>query len=169
MPTHALYNPDLGVTEGGLCLSAFVLLRKADKVYVVRPADDARWKDDWAPNLRIYAPDALARQWGLLRFPAAYLREGEHPDAAVQRVLREQLRLDGARILQTRVHSFYGESRRFPGVPHWDLVFVAEAVTQEEPHPGRWVAEGAWRAPATLKAEEFGSAHGDLLGLLRGG
>ena len=169
MPVHALYNPDLGVTQGGLCLSAFVLLRKAGQVYVLRPADHARWKEDWAPNLRLYAPDALAKQWTLLRFPAAYLREGEHPDATVQRILREQLRLTGARVLHTRVHSFYGESRRFPGKPHWDLAFVADVQTQEEPHPGPWVGEGAWRDPADLRGDEFGSAHGDLVGLLRTG
>src|SRR5439155_11949617 len=56
--------------------------------------------------------------------PSTYLLEGEHPDKAMRRVMRDQLGLRTFTVSTPRVFSYTWPSDWYPGNDHWDLAFV---------------------------------------------
>jgi ADP-ribose pyrophosphatase YjhB (NUDIX family) len=170
MRGFALYNPNVGAPEGGLCVSAFALLRQGDAFLVLKPAPHPRWAE-WAPNWDLYDLARLRDDQRCWRLPAAYLKEGEAPEDAARRVVEGQLGAKPSRMQGPRVRSFASESRRFPGKTHWDLCFVFEVEAQPAPLRALpWLAELRWAKPGELAGDDFGSAIGDLvadLGLAR--
>lgn len=164
----ALFGPDAGVPEGGFCASAFLVLRRGDRLLAGSMAPSDRWAQEWQPNMALYGGarrEALFEGW---RLPATYLREGEHPEAAAYRVWTDQLGLEADPDLpQPRVVSEAAASRSTPEARHWDLVFAYELEGPPLPEdpPGHW-AELAYATPAQLEAEGFVMLHGELLPLL---
>lgn len=168
MRGYAYYSPKVDAAPGGLCLSAFAILRRGAQTLVGKPAPHARWKE-WAPNWDVYEPANLAKQYELWRLPAAYLREGEHPDDTVKRIVLDQLGAKQCFVRGQRTYNFHDPSGRFAGQKHWDLCFVYEV--EAEPAQGLgWWRELRWASPEELAGDDFGSAIGDLaqvLGLAR--
>ncbi len=73
--------------------------------------------------------------------PASHLIVKESPQAAAQRIAREQLELPGLALGEPRVVSEVYAPRRFPENPaHWDLEFVfrGELDVGSLPHPAAW-------------------------------
>lgn len=170
MRGYAYYQAQVDSPPGGVCLSAFAVLRRGDAFLALQPRAHEAWKD-WAPNWDIYAPEQLAKQWQLWRLPAAYLREGDHPDDTARRVVEGQLGATVRRLEGPRIVRFHEPSARFPGTMHWDLCFVYEADAEPAPLAQLpWLSALRWFRPEELRDADFGSSIGDLakaLGLAR--
>lgn len=67
------------VIKGGFCISVFAVASKDESVLVVKPKEHPRWKEEWAPNWRLYDPEMLSGGYRSWRFPSSYIREGEAP------------------------------------------------------------------------------------------
>jgi ADP-ribose pyrophosphatase YjhB (NUDIX family) len=161
----ALFGPDFGVPVGGFCSSVFVLPRRDGAVLAGRMARSDRWEEEWQPNMAYYDGDrydALFEGW---RFPATYLREGEHPEAAARRVWSDQLGLGtDPELGSPRIVSSAAESRRAPGAAHWDLIFLYEAQGPDElgPPPDHW-AEWTYLDPDAAEPDDLVMLHGGLI------
>lgn len=164
-----LFGPDAGVPEGGFCSSAFVVVRRSDRVLVGRmsPEHADTWTQSWAPNLELYEGERRKRLFDGLRFPATYLRAGEHPRAAARRVWRDQLGLEptGEEPPPTVVAGAK-PSRSAPNAEHLDLLFLFEVEGPELVDvPEHW-AELGYRDVERLHKDDFVMLHGDLLNQL---
>ncbi len=138
-----LFGTEFGYPPGGFCLSAFVVARRQGEVLVGQMAEGERerWLAQWQPNLRYYEGEKLDRAFAGLRLPATYLRVGEHPAAAAERVLVDQLGVDALPELgRPTVISEAGPSNRAPGYDHWDVLFLYEVDGPEigGSPPGHW-------------------------------
>lgn len=152
-----------GVPPAGLCLSAFVLVgdpKNPNLVVLGRPAAAAPWAE--IGSLEPKALESLQDRWVL---PASHLVEFESPRAAAERILREQLGLDGVEPRGPEVFSEAYPDREGPeGGTHWDLHFLFRAD---------WPRSRELRSPAfkelrlidtrLVAAPHLGRGHGDLL------
>jgi ADP-ribose pyrophosphatase YjhB (NUDIX family) len=125
------------VPRDGLCLSAFVILT-ADETPTAVLMGHLNPEAPW-DHLGALDPARVEAHRGGWMLPSSHLILLEAPEAAAQRVLREQLRL-GPRVLEgPRVVSEVYTPRRHAGHPeHWDLEFLfrghlplSEAPTSE--------------------------------------
>lgn len=105
------------IPEGGICLSAFVVLNQTgrpDRVVMGRLDPVAAW--DHIGALDPERAEANSKGWML---PASHLILGESPEAAAERILKEQLGLPAQPLTGPLVFSeVYGAKN------HWDLEFV---------------------------------------------
>lgn len=164
-----LFGPAFGVPEGGFCLSTFLLVEREGRILAGRMGKThaERWTEQWAPNLAFYEGERREGLFAGWRFPATYLRTGEDPRDAAQRVWADQLGLDGhAKLPEPTVVSEAGSSRRRPTAQHWDVLFLFR--TEGPPLdavPEHW-AELDYRTPEALLDEELVMLHGELVELL---
>lgn len=164
-----LFGPDFGVPLGGFCLSTFLLLEQDDALLVGRmdKAQAETWTRAWAPNLEYYDGERRKRLFDGYRFPATYVREGEHPTQAAARVWRDQLDFGEPPSLgEPEIVSETGPSRRAPGAKHWDVLFVYTLEGPDLPSspPSHW-AELAYETPDALRSEGMAMLHDELLSL----
>lgn len=164
MAKFARYGPapKYDLPEAGFCLSSFALLRRDDEVLLGRPQDHPRWEAEWAPNFSVYEEEDRAAEFRSWRFPAAYLYEGEHPRAALDRVLRDQLQVDTYEVHPGEIFAFYDPSDWFPGKRHYDLCFVYEVRAEPPSRPPEWFQELQFVEAGAVGRGAFGSAMGDL-------
>jgi ADP-ribose pyrophosphatase YjhB (NUDIX family) len=169
--THGfgLFGEDFGYPGGGLCLSVFLAVERDGELLTGRMDEERaqRWTEAWAPNLAYYEGERRARLFDGWRFPATYLRVGEEPQTAAERVWRDQLGFEGApRLGSMEVSSSSQPSRRTPDHEHWDVLF---AFAVEGPslasEPEHW-ASLDYRDPGGLADEPGVMMHGDLVGFL---
>lgn len=99
MTRFGFFGPsnDHDVPPGGFCISVFALIRKGEAVLVLKPKKDPRWEQEWSPNWRIYEPEHLEREMASWRLPSSYVKEGESPATALDRVMRDQMGNKGLR------------------------------------------------------------------------
>jgi len=159
--------PRYGMPEAGFCASSFVLVRRGAKVLAGIPRKHSKWTKEWAPNWLVYDKDRMVDEFQSWRLPASYLYEGEGPDAAARRVLRDQLRIRGTDLGRCLCCSFYDPSSWFPGRKHYDLCFVYEVrgVTPNATPP--WWQRLEFVDAKVLKNEDLGSGMNDLVKVLR--
>jgi hypothetical protein len=105
-------------------MSVFVVLKKGHKVLVGIPRPHRFWASKWIPQWLVYSKEELARAYDQTRLPSSYMLEGEHPDHALERVMRDQLAILQFTHSRPHVMSYNSMSDWYPGAPHWDLVFV---------------------------------------------
>lgn len=169
MAKFARYGPAprYGLPEAGFCLSSFAIITEGDRVLLGIARDHPRWEAEWAPNFGAYDPDERRKEFQSWRFPATYLYEGEHPDDALERVLRDQLGVAEFEAGPGAVHAFYDPSDWFPGKKHYDICFVYEVETSPPSEVPTWFARLEFVEASSLKGKDFGSAMGDLAAALR--
>jgi hypothetical protein len=153
------------VPEGGLCLSAFVVLRSGETpktVLLGKPAPEAPWEELAAleeAHLR-----AVGDRWIL---PASHLLEFESPAEAAQRVLRQQLGIPDLVLRGPEVFSeAYPSSIDPESGTHWDLHFVFQGESPSD----RPLRSAAWRElalvnPSALTRADIARGHADILAL----
>ncbi len=111
------------VPEGGLCLSAFLLITErgqADRVLMGRLNPAAPW--DHIGALDASRTAVHSKGWML---PSSHLLVNEAPDAAARRIAAEQLDRPDLSFSDAKVVSEVYTPRRFPDlVKHWDLEFL---------------------------------------------
>jgi len=155
------------VPRGGVCLGAFLLVRREDSILVGKMADPETWVSRFlvAPA---YA-DGYTKS-GKLVLPASHLKFGESPADAARRVLREMLQVEEAYYTLIDVQSHLSESHDHPGEQHWDLCFIYDVRMGGEPGKPSWFSELAYTELQSLRAGDFTRGHGDILeelGLVR--
>jgi len=151
------------VIRGGFCISVFAIIRRRSQVLLVRPKEHTRWKQEWAPNWRLYDSDLLANEYKSWRFPSSYIREGESPEDTLRRLVGEQLGIQSFEILSSKLLNYYEPSRRYPDRLHWDYCFVYEVKIGEEPTIKPWYSSVEFVDLRILDTKDFGSAQGSLL------
>jgi ADP-ribose pyrophosphatase YjhB (NUDIX family) len=152
--------------SGGFCMSVFAITKKEDdskKTLLVKPREHARWKEEWAPNWRLYSPELLSNEYSSWRFPSSYIREGESPEETLSRVIRDQLGLSNFKVLSSKLLNFYDTSRRYPDRMHWDYCFVYNVKIDETPALRPWYSSVDYVDLTTLDQKDFGSSQGGLL------
>src|SRR5579862_975310 len=129
----ARYGPSEHYEEApsaGMCISVFALVKRAGKkgVLLGLPKQDVRWPSEWLGAWKTYSEKELAEAYRQWRLPSSYLREGEHPENAIKRIMADQVGMDDYSISTKgpRVFSYYTPSEWYPGNNHWDLAFVYE-------------------------------------------
>lgn len=161
----ARYGPEdryFSPPAAGLCISAFAILRRGSKILVGKPALDERWSAEWFPNFVAYGKAELAEFSENLQVPCTYLFEGEHPDDALKRVMRDQLGARDFEAAKPVVFSYTAPSDRYPGNRHWDLGFVYKVRSDLPRTPSAHWRELRWRDARELRSDDFGW-NGDLL------
>jgi len=141
----------------GMCLTAVAVIRRGRKVLLGRVADHPRWRDEWMTTFQAYSREEMREAHAELRLPGAYLREGEHPDRALQRILRDQLRAPRYTATKPEVLSWYSLSTEwYPGKRHWDLLFAYRVKTSLPAKTPPWWTDLGWVDVADLHARDFG-------------
>ncbi len=151
------------VPEGGLCLSAFLLLTEpghAERVLMGHLDPAAPWD-------HIGALDASRTQVhrGGWMLPSSHLLLNESPEAAARRIAAEQLERHDLSFSDAHVVSEVYTPRRFPAtVRHWDLEFLfrGEWPGGAAPKAAAWT-ELRFIDPATTARAEIARSHEDIL------
>lgn len=155
--------PRYGMPEAGFCAGSFVLVRDGRKILAGIPERHRKWREQWQPNINSYRPQDQEAEFQSWRLPAAYLYEGEHPDDAARRVMRDQLRIPLRRVGQPAIYSFYDPSSWYPGRRHYDLCFVYEARGSARRDTPPWWKRLEFVELTFLRKRELGSAMSDLV------
>ncbi len=73
-----------------MCISVFALVTKNNEKDVLMgiPKKINRWRNDWLYAKGKSRGGEIFEEW---RLPSCYLREGEHPENALGRIMGEQL------------------------------------------------------------------------------
>ena len=127
------------VPEGGLCLSAFLVLTergRPDRVLMGHLDPTAPW--DHMGALDASRTQVHSKGWML---PASHLIVNEPPHEAARRIAVEQLERRDLTFSEPRVVSEVYTPKRFPGiVGHWDLEFIfrGEWPGGAPPHAAAW-------------------------------
>jgi ADP-ribose pyrophosphatase YjhB (NUDIX family) len=150
---------------GGFCISVFALVMREDAVLALKPKYDPRWVQDWTPSWRIYEPAQLKKELASWRLPSTYVKEGEGPRDALDRVMVDQLGIKSYAADSLPLENFYEESRRYPGEMHWDYCFIFQVSTKDDVKEQPWLAETRYLNPSELKGG-FGSGQDALLSRL---
>ncbi len=120
----------------GMCLSVFAVVRRPGKkkgVLLGLPKRDDKWASEWISGWKSYSEKELAETLAQWRLPSSYLKEGEHPEEALRRIMEDQLGIGDYSISKKkgpRIFSYTSPSDWYPGNNHWDLAFVYEVRTK---------------------------------------
>jgi hypothetical protein len=142
--------------SAGLCVSVFAILQDRRRIVIGVCRKHPRWIREWYPQFQSYTEEELSSEWRIARIPSVYLREGEHPDHALRRILRDQLRVKRFSAKGPEVRSYTGWSDWYPGHRHWDLCFVYRVKAKLPRNPGPWWSWVDWRDTKALRPKDFG-------------
>jgi len=145
----------------GMCISVFAVVRRTGKkgVLLGLPKQDEKWANEWISAWKTYSEKDLAEAYKTWRLPSSYLREGEHPEEAVRRIMEDQLGIGDyslSRRRGPRVFSYNSISDWYPGNNHWDLAFVYDVKAR-----GKALKEG--QTPKWWQELEFVKKKKDFL------
>ncbi len=157
----------VGLPDDGMCLSAYLVVRPADRPQEVL-LGQLEPSGPWETAAAIDAARAkrIGERWVL---PATQLLFFEGPQEAARRIARELLGRDDLPLGAPQVFSEAYRREPAPRDPHWDLHFVY--VTDwpggaPPPSRGRLWKELAFLNVGATPAAAFGRGHGDVLALL---
>lgn len=146
---------------GGMCLSAFLFVRRGPELLLGKYADDPRWE-------KLAGLDAArVRQHGQgWTIPATHLKYGEDPRATARRVADDILDLHELRLGEPRVETEHASWERSRGSGwHYDVWFFVDAEMPMDscvPAPP-WYAALEWHDPRKLPAEQWARGHQDVV------
>lgn len=151
------------VPEGGLCLSAFLVLSEKghpDRVLMGHLDPSAAW--DHIGALDASRTQVHRKGWML---PSSHLIVNESPDEAARRIAAEQLERRDLAFSEPRVVSEVHTPRRFQDiVRHWDLEFIfrGEWPVGVSPRASAWTELGFVDLATTPKSA-IARSHEDIL------
>ena len=151
----------VGVPPGLTCISTFVLVKREGSILLgklTRP-------EDWFDEFLLYKerPENWMNMW---RIPGTHLKQGEHPEDAARRILEKQLGFGDFDFHLYQVQSHTSSLQSGPADIHWDLCFIYDATTNEEPKPNQYFSEISYFRAEDIKIDELGSQHGGVLPML---
>jgi hypothetical protein len=119
----------------GMCLSVFAIVRRPGKkgVLLGLPRPDDKWSSEWISGWKSYSEKELQEAYRQWRLPSTYLREGEHPEQAIKRIMEDQVGIGDYSLSKKgpRVFSYTSPSDWYPGNNHWDLAFVYDVKVRK--------------------------------------
>jgi len=145
---------------GGMCLSAFLFVRRGARVLLGKYRDDRRWEE--LAGLDEERRRNYGRGWTV---PARQLKFGEDPRATARAVGEEILEIRGLRYSEPRVEVDLYEPKWLPGQQHYDVWFFVDAIAPKEwaLRAPPWYAKLDWQDPARLRDEDYARGHQDVL------
>jgi ADP-ribose pyrophosphatase YjhB (NUDIX family) len=149
------------VPEGGLCLSAFLVItekRQPRRVLMGHLNVKAPW--DHIGALDQKRVERHSKGWML---PSSHLILHESPQDAAKRILKEQLEILDLELSEPKVFSDIYEPGGRP-IPHWDIgfIFMGQLAEIDLPKPNAWT-ELRFIDVTMTKKEEFARSHEDIL------
>jgi ADP-ribose pyrophosphatase YjhB (NUDIX family) len=144
------------IPEGGMCLSAFLVLWKGNQHNVllgkVNPASD--WVQLGA--LSKERAEKISDRWIL---PSSHLLLYESPHEAVRRISREQLGLNWSDVKSPELLVF---SEAYSVPTHWDIEFVFKGELESLPRSAVW-KELTFVDVSKAHDKDFARSHQDIL------
>jgi ADP-ribose pyrophosphatase YjhB (NUDIX family) len=146
----------------GMCISVFAVVKRQGKKGVLfgLPRPDNRWPTDWLTSWRSYSEKELSKSYQEWRLPSVYLAEGEHPDEALRRIMKEQIGIANFEMPKggPRIYSYSAPSDWYPGNNHWDLVFVYDIKVRPKDVKDvpRWWQELGFMKKKEIRGKNFG-------------
>ncbi|HXW37101.1 MAG TPA: hypothetical protein VEJ36_04280 [Nitrososphaerales archaeon] len=151
------------IPAGGMCLSSFVVINETgrkENVLLGHLNPKAPWD-----HIGALDPERIAVHSKGWMIPSSHLILKESPQDSANRILKEQLELDGVSLSGPKVVSEVYTPRRFPDIPsHWDIefIFTGELPRESLPRPGAWTEMRFVDTRATKRAE-MARAHEEVL------
>ncbi len=143
------------IPDGGMCLSAFVVLSPAgrqDEVLMGRLNPGAPWE-----HLAALDQERVERHRNGWMLPSSHLILFESPQEAATRILTEQLS-----IVDQKLTGPYVFSEAYGPKNHWDLEFIFTGETESLPKNDAW-RELKFVDTRSVKKEEIARSHEDIL------
>lgn len=156
MADYAHFDAAHPVTDA-LCLSAFLVSLDEEGLLVGKMQDPEAWRR--LDAVMSTGPAFGGDRWVL---PAGHLQRGEAPDAAAERIAREQLLASSPGLEPWRVLSFAEPMPSRGEDLHWDLCFVYRAAMEVSNVPPSF-AELRRLPLARLTRRSFARGHGEVL------
>ncbi len=146
--------------EGGMCINAFLFVRKGHQILLGKYADDPKWEE--LAGLDASRRRANAGGWTL---PASHLKFGEEPRDAARRVGEQILQIPGMTFSEPRAESDFYEAKFAAGKMHYDLWFFVDATPPRsyELRKPPWFAALEWQDPKALPASAYARSHEDVV------
>lgn len=156
------------VPAGGLCLSAFLLVRnRRGDVLFGRPRSHRNWPEKGGVGIWRIRELVRAKAWTL---PATHLLIAEDPARAAIRIAKRWAGLSNPRPRLVGVDSCRMPTRQWKGtgrtrrrVHHWALGFVYEVRTSETPGVDPGWSELRFIPTTQLRSLRIGREHRDFL------
>ncbi len=145
---------------GGMCVGAFLFVRRGGKILLGKYREDPRWES--LAGLDAGRVKTHSAGWTI---PARHLRFGEDPREAAHEIAEDILDIHRMAVKEPRVEVDVYEPKQVPGQLHYDIWFLFDAT----PPKGwtlavpPWYAELTWHDPKTLPATEYARSHHDVV------
>lgn len=154
------------VPKGGLCLSAFVVIRKRGSILLGRPHASNAWPEKGGFPRRHAAELERDGSWLL---PATHLLMEESPDRAARRIASQWAGVRGVpKFVMVQSHLRPRQSRKLrTSSVHWDICFIYELKAVTNPKPGPWWSEMEFWTPSEIRRMKLGRGHKDILRIAR--
>lgn len=161
------------VPSTGLCLSAFVIIRKRGSILLGRPHAHDSWPEKGGFPKR---HAARIEKDGLWLLPATHLLMEEAPDRAARRIANQWAGVKGVpKFVMVQSHlrlprqprsvlrSKKQSQRKRTRLHHWDICFVYELKAGTNPKPKPWWLETRFISPPKIRGMPLGRGHKDIL------
>jgi len=146
--------------KGGMCISAFVFVKRGPKILLGKYRDDPRWEE-----LAGLDPDRRRTHGKGWTLPASQLKYGEDPRDAARRIAEQILRIPRMHFSEPRVEVDFYPPKWALGEMHYDIWFLLEADAPKDlevPTPP-WYAERDWHDPRSLPSTAYARGHEDVV------
>jgi len=154
------------IPQAGLCLSAFVVIRKGNKILLGRPHAHNAWPENGGFPKRHAGEIERKGSWLL---PATHLLMEEKPDHAAKRIANQWVKVRGTpKFVMVQSHlrpSKLSRSRMKRGrrLKHWDICFIYELHAKNIPKPAPWWSEVHFFPVSEIRRMRLGRGHKDVL------
>jgi len=112
--------------------------------------------NEWLFSWRVYPKDELKEALKGRMLPSTYLWEGEDPEAALRRIMIDQLQMRKYTASGPRILSYFSPSDWYPGNRHWDIPIVYSVRTSQPVPSLPWWRELRYMTKSRLRASQFG-------------
>jgi len=149
--------------SAGLCLSAFVVVRKGKSILLGRPHVHDAWPATGGYPKRHAAKLEKEKYWLL---PATHLLMEENPKHAAKRIANQWMGVKGTPefvMVQSHLRPSGDRKLRRKGLNHWDICFVYELKAAATPKLKPWWSENRFFRPSEINRNKLGRGHKDVL------
>lgn len=144
------------VPEAGVCLSAFLIVKRNGSILLGRPHSHSAWPlKGGFPRWR--AAELEKRDAWLL--PATNLMMEEAPNRAARRIVNEWGGLEG----KPRFVMIQSHLQPAGRLNHWAICFVYELHVRKDPTIKPWWSEMRFVKPSEIRRMKLGRGHRDIL------
>jgi ADP-ribose pyrophosphatase YjhB (NUDIX family) len=147
------------VPKGGVCLSAFLVMRGKSGVLLGKMAKPELWVEKFFGEF-FAAEGVSSGKWVL---PASHLQFFESPDDAATRVLTEEVQAKKTKLRLHQVQSHLAGNPDDPEGAHWDICFVYGGTLKGRSQRPEWFSELKFVNTRNLTKDDFARGHGDIL------